>query len=160
MKIRAFLLTAAAAAILATTGAVARPGDRDHDGRPDHSWSERHDGDRGGRPDNSRAERRDRDGYRDGGYRDGGREHPGWHWRDDRGSWHGDHDRYWRHGNDRYVGRDRYIRTLRAHRYNRWDGDPYWFQGRFVIRTYDRFGRPIFVELNPYTGDFIGIIRF
>ena len=58
------------------------------------------------------------------------------------------------------AGRDVYFRNLRANHFNRWDGDPYWFQGRFVIRTYDRFGRPIIVELNPYTGAFVGVIRF
>jgi hypothetical protein len=43
MTISKFLVTAAAAAILATTGAVAY--DRDRDGHPDHSWAERHDRD-------------------------------------------------------------------------------------------------------------------
>lgn len=139
MKIRKLLLTAAAAAVLATTGAVARPMDRDHDGRPDHSYAERHDRD---------------------GYNDAWRGRPDWNWRDDRGGWHGDRDRYWRNGYGRYVGRDVYYRTLRAHNFYRWDGEPYWFQGRYVIRTYDRFGRVVFVELNPYTGGFIGVIRF
>ena len=60
MRFTKLLLTAAAAAILATSGAAAR--DRDHDGRPDNSWAERH----------------DRDGYRDE-WR--GRE--AWHWRDE-----------------------------------------------------------------------------
>lgn len=139
MTIRKLLLTAAAAAVLATTGAVARPMDRDHDGRPDRGWAEHHDRD---------------------GYRDAWRGRPGWHWRDGRGTWHGDHDRYWRYGYGRYVGRDVYYRTLRAHHYYRWDGEPYWFQGRYVIRTYDRFGRAVFVEMNPYTGGFVGVIRF
>lgn len=132
MKIRAFVLTAAATAILATTGAIADP--NDHHPGPGWNDHQRGPGDWNGRP--------------------------GWHWRDDRGGWHADHDRYWRHGYGRYAGHDVFFRTLRFHHYYRWDGDPYWFQGRFVIRTYDRFGRPIFVELNPYTGDFIGVIRF
>lgn len=126
MRIKQLLLTAAAAAILTTTGAVAQ--DRDH--RPDHNWSER-------------------DGNRD---------------RDSRGH-DGDRnfqmrDRYWRDGYRDYAHRDVFYRNLRAHHYNRWQGDPYWFHGRYVVRTYDRFGRVVFVELNPYTGGFMGEIRF
>jgi len=138
MKIRNLLLTAAAAAILTTTGAVARPHDRDRDARPDHSWAERHDRD---------------------GFNDAWRGRPGWHWRDGRG-WHGDHDRYWRHGYGPYLGRDRFFFELRRAHYNRFNGDPFWYQGYYVIRTYDRLGRPIMVELNPYTGAVIGVIRF
>lgn len=124
MRIKQLLLTAAAAAILTTTGAMARDQDRDH--RPDHSWSERdrdfrgHDGDR---------------------------------------SLHA-RDRYWRDGYRDYAHRDLFYRNLRAHHYNRWQGDPYWFNGRYVVRTYDRFGRVVFVEMNPYTGGFMGEIRF
>lgn len=128
MRIKQLLLTAAAAAILTTTGAVAR--DRDRDGRPDSSWAERH----------------DRDGYRDRDFRGG---------RDFRG-----HDRYWRDGYRDYAHRDMFYRSLRAHRYYRWSGEPYWFNGRYVIRTYDRRGRVVFVEMNPYTGGFIGEFRF
>lgn len=122
MKMKQILLTVAAAAILTTTGAMAR--DRDHDGRPDHSYAERH----------------DRDGYRD--HRGPAR------------------DRYWRPGYTRYVHADVYHRSLRGHGYTRWQGAPYWHQGRYVIRTYDRHGRIVFVELNPYTGGFIGVVRF
>lgn len=132
MRIKQLLLTAAAAAILTTTGAVAR--DRDRDGRPDSSWAERH----------------DRDGYRD---RDRGHDFRGG--RDFRG-----HDRYWRDGYRDYAHRDMFYRSLRAHRYYRWSGEPYWFNGRYVIRTYDRRGRVVFVEMNPYTGGFIGEFRF
>jgi len=121
MKIKALLLTAVAATLLTASGAQAR--DRDRDGRPDHSWAERH----------------DHDGYMDRG----------------RG-----HDRYWREGYRSYAGRDVFFRSLRAHHYMRWAGDPYWFHGRYVIRTYDRFGNIVFVELNPYTGDVIGVVRF
>jgi hypothetical protein len=131
MRIRQLLLTAAAAAILATTGAMAR--DFDRDGRPDHSYAERH----------------DRDGFRDGR----GHERDGF--RDGRG-----HDRYWRNGYRDYAHRDIFFRNLRAHNYNRWQGEPYWFHDRYVIRTYDRFGHVIFVELNPYTGDYMGVVRF
>lgn len=95
------------------------------------------DWDHDGRPDNSWAERHDRDGFRDG-----------------------QHDRYWHEGYRGYVGRDVVFRNLRAHNFYRWQGDPYWFQGRYVVRTYDRFGRVIVVEVNPYTGGFIGVVRF
>ena len=103
MKIKQLLLTAAAAAILATTGAAADPYDH-HDRGPG--------------------------------------------------------DRYWRGGYHGYVGRDRVFFELRRNHFNRWDGEPYWFQGRYVIRSYDRGGRPVIVEMNPYTGTFIGVVRF
>ena len=138
MKIKQLLLTAAAAAIFATTGAAADPYDH-HDRGP--GWADHH----------------DRDGARG---RDDWSGRDAHNWRDDRGSWHNDHDRYWRQGYGRFVGRDVYVRNLRANHFTRWDGAPYWFQGRFVIRTYDRYGRPIIVELNPYTGAFVGVVRF
>jgi hypothetical protein len=125
MNFKQLLLTAAAAAILSTTGAgmaMARP----YDGGPGH-----HDSDRGDRR--------------------GGDRHDG-----DRG-----HDRYWRseyrHG---YVDRDRIFFGLRQHHYSRFIGDPYWFDGRYVVRTYDRRGHVVIVEVDPYTGDFLGVIRF
>ena len=129
MNFKKLLLTAAAAAILSSTGAgmaLADPGDR---------------GDRGGHHD------MDRGGDRhDGDRRDGDR----------RG-----HDRYWRpeyrHG---YVDRDRIFFGLRQHHYGRFVGDPYWFNGRYVVRTYDRRGHVVIVEVDPYTGDYIGVIRF
>ena len=71
------------------------------------------------------------------------------------------HDRYWRqeyrHG---YVDRDRIFFGLRQHRYNRFIGDPFWFHDRYVVRSYDRFGHIVMVEVDPYTGDVIGVIRF
>ena len=122
MNFKKLLLTAAAAAILRTTGAgmaMARPTDG---GGPGHHDSDRH-GDR----------------------------HDG-----DRG-----HDRYWRqeyrHG---YVDRDRVFFGLRQHHYSRFIGDPFWFNDRYVVRTYDRFGHIVMVEVDPYTGDVIGVIRF
>jgi hypothetical protein len=120
MNIKKLLLTAAAAVIVASTGAVARDFDR--------------------RPDRGMAERHDHDGSMDRGVRG--------------------HDRYWRDGYRDYAHRDSMFRSLREHRYSRFVGDPYWFHGRYVVRTYDRFGRVVFVEVNPYTGGFIGEIRF
>ena len=91
------------------------------------------DRDHDGRPDRGWAEHHDRDGYR---------------------------DRYWRPGFHHYVAHDRIFLELRRHHYNRWIGDPYFYHGRYVVRSYDRAGRVVFVELNPYTGGFIGEIRF
>ena len=80
--------------------------------------------------------------------------------RDDRGG--GGHDRYWRqeYREHRFVDRDRVFLELRRHHYNRFAGEPYWYQGRYVVRSYDRFGHVVFVEVNPYTGGFLGVIRF
>jgi hypothetical protein len=96
--------------------------------------------DRNNHPDHSWAERHDRDGAME---------------RDGRG-----HDRYWRPEYRGFAGRDTYSRNLRAHNFHRWDGQPYWFHGRYVVRTYDRRGRAVFVEMNPYSGAFIGVVRF
>ncbi len=75
-------------------------------------------------------------------------------------SWRG-HDRYWRHGyRHGYLGHDRIFWGLRRHHYTRFIGDPYWFNDRYVVRTYDRFGNVVIVEVDPYTGAFIGVIRF
>ena len=70
------------------------------------------------------------------------------------------HDRYWHAGYRGYVGRDVVFRSLRTNHFTRWAGDPYWFQGRYVMRTYDRFGHVVLVEVNPYTGGFVGVVRF
>jgi hypothetical protein len=69
-----------------------------------------------------------------------------------------EHDRYWRPGFGRIVERDRIFVEMRRHNYVRFIGDPYFDHGRYVVRTYNRFGRVVFVEVNPYTGAFIGEI--
>ncbi len=43
---------------------------------------------------------------------------------------------------------------LRFHRY-RVVGNPYWVGGRYVVRTHDRFGRVVFVQVDPWSGAFI-----
>jgi hypothetical protein len=68
------------------------------------------------------------------------------------------HDRYWRPGFHGYVNRDRVFVTLRHHHYARFVGNPYFYRGHYVVRSYNRFGRVVFVEVNPYTGGFIGEI--
>jgi hypothetical protein len=72
----------------------------------------------------------------------------------------GGRDRYWQPRFHGYVPHDRVYGTLRGHGYRQWDGEPYWYRGRYVVRSHDRRGRTVFVEINPYTADFIGIIKF
>jgi hypothetical protein len=60
---------------------------------------------------------------------------------------------------DRRIVEHRVVfNTLRMHRV-RYVGNPYFVRGHYVVRSYDRFGRVTFVEVNPYTGRFIGFIR-
>ena len=53
-----------------------------------------------------------------------------------------------------YVDRIHVADALRLHRY-RVIGDPYFVHGRYVVRTHDRFGRVVFVQVNPYSGTFV-----
>lgn len=53
-----------------------------------------------------------------------------------------------------YVDRVRLADALRFHHY-RMIGDPYFAHGRYVVRTHDRFGRTVFVQVDPYSGAFI-----
>ena len=53
-----------------------------------------------------------------------------------------------------YVDRMRVSNMLRFHRY-RMMGEPYFFHGRYVVRAHDRFGRTVFVQVDPYSGAFI-----
>ena len=69
------------------------------------------------------------------------------------------HDRYWKPGFRAYIGHDRVFFNLRHRGYVRFVGNPYFYRGRYVVRSYNRFGRVVFVEINPYTGGFIGEIR-
>ncbi len=126
MNIKKTLLTAAAAAtLLIATAASAAPHrpDRDHDGRPDNSWAERH----------------DRDGFND----------------------NRNYDRnYNNNHNRRYVNHDRVFEVVRSHHY-RYIGEPYWYRGVYVIRTYDPYGRVVLVRIDPYSGAWGGIfLRF
>ena len=56
------------------------------------------------------------------------------------------------------VERVRIYDTLRFHHY-RSVGAPYFVGHHYVVRTVNRFGRPVLVEVNPYTGAFIGEFR-
>jgi hypothetical protein len=53
-----------------------------------------------------------------------------------------------------FVNRVRLADTLRFHRY-RVIGDPYFVHGRYVVRSHDRFGRSVLVQVDPYSGAFI-----
>ena len=57
-----------------------------------------------------------------------------------------------------YVNRLRIADSLRFHHY-RVIGDPYFVHGRYVVRSHNRFGRPVFVQVDPYSGAFIGEVR-
>jgi hypothetical protein len=78
----------------------------------------------------------------------------------------GDHDRFdhrngYRHERFErraFVDRVRLEQALRFHRY-RVIGEPYFVHDRYVVRTHDRFGRIIFVQVDPYSGAFIREVR-
>ena len=70
------------------------------------------------------------------------------------------HDRYWReeYRDRHYVDRDHVFMTLRGYHYETFDGDPFWRDGRYVVWAHRHHHR-VLVEVNPYTGGFIGEIR-
>lgn len=57
-----------------------------------------------------------------------------------------------------YVMHDRVVQVLRAHHY-RFVNDPIFIRGHYVVKTANWRGRTVFVEINPYTGAFIGEFR-
>jgi hypothetical protein len=72
----------------------------------------------------------------------------------------GQHDRYWKpQYKGGYAPHDRVFGELRRHHYDRFDGQPYFFNGRYVVKA-RRGGKNVFVEVNPYTGAFLGEVRF
>ncbi len=56
------------------------------------------------------------------------------------------------------VERERIADTLRLRHY-RMVGDPYFVRGHYVVRSHDRFGRMVFVQIDPYSGAYLGEIR-
>ena len=56
------------------------------------------------------------------------------------------------------VVRERVVDTLRFHHY-RAIGTPLFMHGHYVVKSFNRFGRVVFVEVNPYTGAFMGEFR-
>ena len=63
-----------------------------------------------------------------------------------------------RHDVRRIVERDRVFETLRFHHY-RGLGEPIFVHGHYVVKVRGRLGRPLFVEIDPYTGALIGEFR-
>ena len=57
-----------------------------------------------------------------------------------------------------YADRIRIDEALRFHHY-RTLGAPYFLHGHYLVRTHDRFGRLVVVEVDPYTGAFLGEFR-
>jgi hypothetical protein len=57
-----------------------------------------------------------------------------------------------------FVDRRNLYATLRLHRFTG-IGDPYFLRGRYVVRSHDRFGRIVLVQIDPWTGRFLGIVR-
>jgi hypothetical protein len=72
----------------------------------------------------------------------------------DRHDWRG-HERFEHRA---FVDRVRLADVLRFHRY-RMIGEPYFIHDRYVVRTHDRFGRIIVVQVDPYSGAFIREVR-
>jgi hypothetical protein len=81
-------------------------------------------------------------------------------WQDNKGGWHQDRDRYWRsqYGDRKFVDQDSVFRTLKKHHYNQFEGAPFWFHGRFMVKTFDRRGNVVMIEVNPYSGAYIGLV--
>ena len=67
-------------------------------------------------------------------------------------------DRHARFEHRAFVNHMRVAETLRFHRL-RMIGDPYFVHGRYVVRTHDRFGRIVFVQVDPYSGAFVREVR-
>jgi Ni/Co efflux regulator RcnB len=56
------------------------------------------------------------------------------------------------------VVHERVVEVLRAHHY-RFIADPVFVRGHYVVKSFDRFGHIVFVEIDPYSGAFIGPFR-
>ena len=65
------------------------------------------------------------------------------------------HERFERRA---FVDHVRLADSLRFHHY-RMIGAPYFVHDRYVVRTHDRFGRIVFVQVDPYNGRFIREVR-
>jgi hypothetical protein len=87
--------------------------------------------DHDGRRDNSWAERHDYDGYRD-------------------------NRRFDRRVTRAIINHDRVYEVVRAHRY-RYIGAPYWYRGYYGVRAYDPYGKVVFVRVDPYRGNWLGV---
>lgn len=68
------------------------------------------------------------------------------------------HDPYFNRVHQPIVVRERVYDALRLHHY-RGVADPFFVRGHYVVKSFNRFGRVVFVEVDPYTGAFLGEIR-
>jgi hypothetical protein len=68
------------------------------------------------------------------------------------------HDPYFNRARQPIVVRERVFDSLRLHHY-RGIGEPVFVHGHYVVRSINRFGRVVFVEVDPYSGAFLGEIR-
>ena len=138
MTIMKFLTAAATVAVLSVAGAASASAD---------SWYG-HDG-------------YDSNGYGSNGYDSNGYGSNGYGYQDNRGDYNdqyrgdydrdGDHDNGWHRG---WYGHDGW-RNRHAHYYGR----PFWYHGRYVVRSYDNFGRVTFIEVGR-NGSVSGYGRF
>jgi len=140
MNIKKILTATAAAAVLSVAGVSVAAADNAY-------------GDNGYNQDNpsyGRDYRHDDSSRDNGDYRDNNRDN----------SWSHNRDRHsgWSHDHRRFSDRDTIFRSLRYHRIH-YVGEPYFVRGHYVVRSFDRFGRASFIEINPYTGDVIVVIR-
>jgi hypothetical protein len=60
---------------------------------------------------------------------------------------------------DRRIVEHRVVFNQLRGRHIRFSGNPYFVRGHYVVRSFDRFNRVTFIEVNPYTGQIIGFIR-
>jgi hypothetical protein len=70
----------------------------------------------------------------------------------------GRHDPYFNREHRPIVVRERVFETLRFHHY-RGIASPLFVRGHYVVRRFARFGHVVFVEMDPYTGAFVGEFR-
>lgn len=56
------------------------------------------------------------------------------------------------------VMHDRVVQVLRNHHY-RALANPFFVRGHYVVKSFNHRGRTVFVEVNPYTGAFLGEFR-
>jgi hypothetical protein len=67
-------------------------------------------------------------------------------------------DPYFNRAHQPIVVRERVYDALRLHHY-RGVAEPVFVHGHYVVKSFNRFGRVVFVEVDPYTGAFLGEIR-
>jgi len=81
-------------------------------------------------------------------------------WQDRHGAWHQDHDRYWhpQYRDRNFIDADTIFRMLRKRHYSQFEGAPFWYHGHYIVRSYDRRGNVVMIEVNPYTGMYVGVL--